>query len=121
MAGSEVDNPGDDQKMIDRMILLVSTLAIFFGIVMLTTGQIAALAPLLIGLLGFAYLKKDGGEAATKIDSIDDSSVSKDQEALDALRSRYARGELTEDQFEQKLEQLLETDTPKKCYGVARE
>ncbi|MDQ2055351.1 SHOCT domain-containing protein [Halobellus sp. H-GB7] len=32
--------------------------------------------------------------------------------ALDRLRDRYARGDLSEDQFERKLEVLLETDTP---------
>ncbi|RLM90998.1 SHOCT domain-containing protein [Halobellus sp. Atlit-38R] len=32
--------------------------------------------------------------------------------ALDRLRDRYARGDLSEEQFERKLEVLLETDTP---------
>lgn len=111
MAGSEVDNPEDDQKMIDRMILLISTLAFFLGVVMLTTGQAVALAPLFIGVLGFVSLKIDEGKAANVIGSPTDSSVDEDQEALDALRSRYAHGELTKEQFEQKLEHLLETDT----------
>jgi uncharacterized membrane protein len=34
-----------------------------------------------------------------------------DGDALDTLRSRYARGELTDEQFERKLERLLETET----------
>jgi len=33
------------------------------------------------------------------------------EDALQTLRSRYARGELTDEQFERKLEQLLETET----------
>ena len=33
-------------------------------------------------------------------------------DALDRLRDRYARGELSEAQFERKLETLLETETP---------
>ncbi|WP_336024040.1 SHOCT domain-containing protein [Halobellus salinisoli] len=32
--------------------------------------------------------------------------------ALDRLRERYARGDLSDEQFERKLERLLETDTP---------
>ena len=32
-------------------------------------------------------------------------------DALDELRERYARGELTDEQFERKLERLLETET----------
>jgi len=39
-----------------------------------------------------------------------DASDSK-SDALDTLRERYARGELSEQQFEAKLERLLETET----------
>lgn len=35
----------------------------------------------------------------------------RDRDALETLRSRYARGELTDAQFERKLELLLETET----------
>ncbi|RLM56724.1 SHOCT domain-containing protein [Halobellus sp. Atlit-31R] len=41
------------------------------------------------------------GESETPVD-----------DALDRLRDRYARGELSDEQFERKLEALLETDTP---------
>ncbi|MFB6166492.1 MAG: SHOCT domain-containing protein [Haloarculaceae archaeon] len=34
-----------------------------------------------------------------------------DDEALATLRDRYARGELTDEQFERKLQRLLETDS----------
>lgn len=33
------------------------------------------------------------------------------QDALSTLRERYARGDLTDDQFERKLDRLLETET----------
>lgn len=36
-----------------------------------------------------------------------------DEDSLELLRNRYARGDLTDDQFERKLEQLLETETNK--------
>lgn len=39
----------------------------------------------------------------------EDESVA---DALDRLRDRYARGELSDEQFEHKLEVLLETETP---------
>ena len=39
----------------------------------------------------------------------DDESV---DAALDRLRDRYARGDLSDEQFESKLEALLDTDTP---------
>ena len=34
------------------------------------------------------------------------------QDALDALRARYTRGELSDAEFERKVETLLETETP---------
>lgn len=34
------------------------------------------------------------------------------QDALDRLRTRYAEGDLTDEQFERKLGRLLETETP---------
>lgn len=34
-----------------------------------------------------------------------------ERDALETLRDRYARGELTDEQFERKLEKLLETET----------
>ena len=38
-------------------------------------------------------------------------SQSNNRDALETLRDRYARGELTDEQFEHKLERLLETET----------
>jgi uncharacterized membrane protein len=34
------------------------------------------------------------------------------RDALDRLRARYAEGDLTDEQFERKLDRLLETETP---------
>ncbi|SNZ05963.1 Short C-terminal domain-containing protein [Natronoarchaeum philippinense] len=45
--------------------------------------------------------------------SKDESATESDAESdpLETLRERYARGELTDEQFERKLERLLETET----------
>ncbi|GAB3029232.1 SHOCT domain-containing protein [Natronobiforma cellulositropha] len=40
-----------------------------------------------------------------------DRAETNNRDALETLRERYARGELTDAQFEHKLERLLETDT----------
>lgn len=40
-----------------------------------------------------------------------DSSVTSTRDALETLRDRYAAGELTDEQFERKLDRLLETET----------
>jgi uncharacterized membrane protein len=37
--------------------------------------------------------------------------TTEERDALDELRARYARGDLTDEQFERKLERLLETET----------
>ena len=50
--------------------------------------------------------RRDGSEGADA-----DADADAD-DALDRLRDRYARGELSEAQFERKLETLLETETP---------
>ena len=36
-------------------------------------------------------------------------------EALETLRERYARGELTHEEFERKLEALMETESPEQA------
>lgn len=41
----------------------------------------------------------------------EDASTAETDDALATLRERYARGELTDEQFERKVERLLETDT----------
>ena len=51
---------------------------------------------------------QDWGTSGETQDSADDQSV---EDALQTLRERYAKGELTDRQFEQKLERLLETET----------
>jgi hypothetical protein len=57
--------------------------------------------------------RRDDGSAHRSAERVghDAESESK-QDALDALRERYARGDLTEAEFERKVETLLETETP---------
>lgn len=41
----------------------------------------------------------------------EDQQRTTDEDPLETLRNRYARGELTDEEFEQKLDRLLETET----------
>ncbi len=41
----------------------------------------------------------------------DEPVESDHRDALETLRSRYARGDLTDEQFERKVERLLDTET----------
>ncbi len=50
-------------------------------------------------------------EESTREESTTGESTESTDEALQTLRDRYARGEITEAQFERKLERLLETET----------
>ena len=50
------------------------------------------------------------GDDAERTESSDPATAT-DEDALATLRERYARGELTDEQFERKVERLLETET----------
>jgi uncharacterized membrane protein len=63
----------------------------------------AGLLPLSIGLVKYYEQSKEQQQR--------DQPTDAQQDALEALRSRYARGELTDDEFERKVEQLIETES----------
>ena len=48
-------------------------------------------------------------------------TTANNRDALETLRDRYARGELTDEQFERKLERLLETETLENAEEWARD
>ncbi|WP_372479401.1 SHOCT domain-containing protein [Halomicrobium sp. HM KBTZ05] len=93
----------------------------------LFTGQEWWLPALIVGYAVFipltATLFGDEDEREAWTGDLTDSSSSEttdertraaesdDETALEALRRRYAEGELTDEQFERKLDRLLETET----------
>ncbi len=62
-----------------------------------------------------ALLYGDEDDIAEWVDDYDGEESGHDDgepnDALETLRDRYARGELTDEQFERKLDRLLETET----------
>ncbi|WP_096393183.1 SHOCT domain-containing protein [Halorubrum trapanicum] len=52
-------------------------------------------------------VRVERGEAAERDEATGDTT-----DALERLRTRYANGDLTDEQFERKLDRLLETETP---------
>ncbi|MFB6228723.1 MAG: SHOCT domain-containing protein [Halobacteriales archaeon] len=44
-------------------------------------------------------------------DTVENEETNEEDDPLEELRARYARGELTDEQFERKLDRLLETET----------
>jgi uncharacterized membrane protein len=51
------------------------------------------------------------GGGRTTDESSSDPPATDNRDALETLRDRYARGELTDDQFERKVERLLDTES----------
>ena len=70
---------------------------------------------------GWEDLWSWGGTESDEPTRADDSARENNRDALDTLRERYARGELTDEQFERKLERLLDTDTLENVEDGARE
>lgn len=96
---------------VDLAILAVSMVAVLLGITMLAGGEITALAPIVVGILGFAYLKTDLEQVREGMNSWRNSEAGETEEALAVLRSQYASGEIDRGEFERKLGDLLETET----------
>lgn len=51
---------------------------------------------------------------------IETANTDEENDALQTLRDQYARGELSDEQFEHKLERLLETETIEDVKGQKR-
>ena len=65
-----------------------------------------------------AVLSKDDDESGKPSETPHDGGETTEEsrtEALETLRDRYARGELTHEEFERKLEALMETESPEQA------
>lgn len=91
---------------------LVSLAVTGFWLVALLTGQEWWLAALLVGYVVVVPLAEIlFGEDEEQSEATETAPTATDETPLERLRRRYAEGELTDDQFERKLERLLETET----------
>ena len=105
-----------DDRVVSAVALLVlgAGLGSLFGVPVLD-----AIEFWVIFAIGYAVvvpltslLRGHGAESARDSPRESGRDGSEGADALDRLRDRYARGELSEAQFERKLETLLETETP---------
>jgi uncharacterized membrane protein len=106
------------QRLRENAVGIVSTLVTAVWMGALFTGQEWWLVALIVGYAAFvpitAVLFGDEEDRAEWLDGGNHHGTESDEDEetpLEALRRRYAEGELTEEQFERKLETLLETET----------
>lgn len=122
----EQDSVG--QRLRENATGIVSTLVTAIWMGALFTDQGWWLAALLVGYIAVvpitAMLFGDEEDQEEWLDEDGDDSESRGDQAeetpLETLRRRYAEGELSEAQFERKLDQLLETGTMEDAEEYAR-
>lgn len=109
--------PGVRRDPEETIFVVCFGAALVFGALGLWGTATAAFALGIAGAVVVDTLWPDGfeetvadGETGTMTDP--DSADASTADALDTLRDRYARGELGDEEFERKLEALLETETP---------
>ncbi|GAB7012547.1 SHOCT domain-containing protein [Halolamina salina] len=129
---SDAGGDGQDsvgQRLRENATGIVSTLVTAIWLGALFTDQGWWLAAMLVGYVAVvpitAMLFDDDDEEEWLDEAIDDrvsnrSSDENDETPLETLRRRYAEGELSEAQFERKLDQLLGTETMEDAEEYAR-
>ncbi|PGF17430.1 hypothetical protein CP556_15875 [Natrinema sp. CBA1119] len=109
---------------------IASLLVTAFWLGAMFTGQSWWLAALLVGYIAVVplvailfgdeedqrewaddYVGTDESETVSESETTATDSETSTRDALETLRERYAAGELTDAQFERKLERLLDTET----------
>jgi uncharacterized membrane protein len=109
---------GPRRRARENLTEIVSVLVTGIWLAALFTGQGWWLAFMLIGYIAIvpvtALLTGDSDAIEEWWDEEEDittSEQSTENDALETLRDRYARGELTDEEFERKVERLLETES----------
>lgn len=108
------DGDADEEPPLEQIVssaVMALTFLVGFGLLALGYPHFwiafpvgfAGLLPLSIGLV--RYYEQSREESQT------DQPADAQKDALEALRNRYARGELTDDEFERKVGQLIETES----------
>jgi len=103
MADDEDDHPITELTVF--AVLGAGFVALFLGVEWFWMIWVLGFAVLLpaVGILADNYLSDDRG-------ATHDPERDREDDALATLRERYARGDLTEAEFERRVERLLETE-----------
>ncbi|ELZ20884.1 SHOCT domain-containing protein [Natrinema limicola] len=124
---------GPVTRLRENVTGITSLLVTAFWLGAMFTGQDWWLAALLVGyvavvpLVAILFGDEDDRREWVDDDSSTDTAEADESEATDSttdaletLRERYAAGELTDEQFERKLERLLDTETLEEAQEWAR-
>ena len=101
---------------------VASMLVLTVGLAALFLDQSWFWVVFVVGFAGIvplvAVLSKDDDESGEPSETPHNGAETTEEsrtEALETLRERYARGELTHDELERKLEALMETESPEQA------
>ena len=108
------------ERLRENVTGVVTMLVTGIWMAALFTGQEWWLPALIVGyvvVVPLTGILAGEDDEETWVDEAPDHSErtateSETTDALETLRDRYARGELSDEQFERKLQRLLETETP---------
>lgn len=117
---SDIDESADDESPLEEIVAGVTIgliLTVAFGLLALGVPWFwiafpigfAGVLPAVMGLVKLYERRRHRQTAPGSRRS--EASASDAKDALETLRERYARGELTDEQFERRLDRLLETET----------
>ena len=105
----------------ERSAGVASMLVLTVGLAALFLGQSWFWVVFVVGFAGIVPLVgvlSKGDESESPSETPHDGGETTEEsrtEALETLRDRYARGELTHEEFERKLEVLMETESPERA------
>lgn len=76
----------------------------------------------IVPLVAILFGDEDEEQDTEEVDLLEEKPAAEsNRDALETLRNRYARGELTDEQFERKVERLLDTETLENVEDRARD
>ncbi len=118
MADLSPESNGEEESPLEEIIVGAVTgvtLLVGFGLMALGfqffwIAFVVGFAGILPMALGLLHYYQDQNESSRSVAMTEDQT-NETEDALDELRRRYARGEFSDEEFERRVERLLETES----------